>query len=82
MLASSAMIGLLQGGADGVELAAEGGADAVDGSNDGNRDAGSDQTVFDRRGTGFVLEKRQNERLHGGSISVSFHGAGPPGSCQ
>lgn len=77
--ASSVTIGLLQRGADRVKLAAERGADTIHGGNDGNRDAGGNQTILDRSGTGFVLEKRQNERLHGGSTSVFYtRGTGPP----
>jgi hypothetical protein len=78
-LASAGMIGLLQRRADRAKVGAELGADTLHGGNDGNRDPGGNQAVFDRSGTGFILEKRQNERLHGGSTSVfCSHGTRAP----
>jgi hypothetical protein len=47
----------LQRCADSVKRPAELGANTLHGDDNGNRDTGGDQTVFDRRGTGFVFEK-------------------------
>src|SRR4029077_16228676 len=61
---------LLQRCADRAKGPAELGANALHGNNNSNRDSGGNQTVFDCCGPGFVFEKCQSKRLHGGSQSV------------
>jgi hypothetical protein len=69
-LAAGLSLRSLQRGADRAKVAAQLGADTLHGGNDGNGDTGGNQAVFDRGGTGFIVEKRQNERLHGGSYPL------------
>ena len=61
---------LLQRCADRAKGPAELGANALHGNDNSDRDSGGNQTVFDCCGPGFVFEKSQSKRLHGGSQSV------------
>ena len=65
-------IRLLQRRADRIKVGAELGADTLHCRDDRNRDPGRNQAVFDRGGTGFILEKSQNKRLHCGSHLVFY----------
>jgi hypothetical protein len=62
---SPEMIELLQRASDVGEGASERRADAVHGGDDCDRDARCNQAILDGGGSGFVLEKLQNDRLHG-----------------
>ena len=71
MTASDGIFRLFQRRADRVKVGAELRANTLHSGDNGNRDAGCDQAVFDRGGTGFILEKRQNERLHGDAPNLN-----------
>lgn len=55
---------LFQRSADRAERSAQRRAETVDGRDDGDGNAGRDQTVFDRGGTGFVLQEAGNKLFH------------------
>jgi len=45
---------------DEVKLGVEGRTDRIDRANDHHRNAGSNQTIFNRGSSGFVLQKLKN----------------------
>jgi hypothetical protein len=53
---------LFEGGGNAAEGGVEARSEPLDRENDGHRDAGCDQTVFDRRRSGPILQK-PNEML-------------------
>jgi hypothetical protein len=53
---------LLKLGRNAGELAVERAADRIDCRNNHNGNAGGNKSVFDRGGTGFVFQKRENSR--------------------
>jgi hypothetical protein len=61
---------LLKLGRNAGELAVERGADRIDRGDDHDRNARSNQTVFNGRSAGFILEERKDARHVTNSLSL------------